>query len=96
MLTFSFNDTLTTQGEEKATRSHVGVNKAKELVFKFKKKRERETENIIIIAKTFRDSTPTPKAPRNPGSVLTIEGNKRGSWGVCSTFFLHSPARPQP
>jgi hypothetical protein len=43
MLTFSFNDTLTTQGEEKATRSHVGVNKAKELVFKFKKKkRERD------------------------------------------------------
>lgn len=38
MHTFSFTDTLTTQGEETATRSPVGVNSAKEPVFKFKKK----------------------------------------------------------
>jgi hypothetical protein len=63
MLTFSFNDTLTTQGEEKATRSHVGVNKAKELVFKFKKKKERERQKI---SSSLQRLSVIPHPPRKP------------------------------
>lgn len=63
--------TLTTWGEEKATKYHVSMSTAKVLVFTEKK-------YIISVAKTFHDSTPTLKAPSHHRKCADQWGQIKG------------------